>query len=60
MKVKNIVLFFENGTTFKFVDVKNYVNKENLIEFSYFSQSESVEKSAKFDKSKLLGFSVNF
>ena len=58
-KHSTLILWFNNGTTAKFVDVKNYFMRAKTIDFDYYSQSELVARKASFLRDRIDGYALS-
>ena len=52
----DLILFYANGTTFRFQQVQNFIVKDNEVEFDYFGQSTQTHRHGKF--TGIVGYST--
>lgn len=52
----DLIIFYPNGTTFRFGQVTNLIIKKNEAEFDYFGVSTQTHRHAKF--SGIVGYST--
>ncbi|MFT8838339.1 hypothetical protein [Liquorilactobacillus satsumensis] len=53
---KSLVIWFRNGTTAMFIDVKEFKETNRETNFIYFGQSTQVQRDAKFSHDAIAGY----
>ncbi|KRL97446.1 hypothetical protein [Liquorilactobacillus satsumensis] len=53
---KSLVIWFRNGATAMFIDVKDFRELNEGIQFGYFGQSTQTQRKAKFLHAAIAGY----